>query len=105
MEPSTLREEELHACLLQEAHKGKQVEISCVPTLFKPGSSVPHMPVTQGHVDVHQCLSQIKLELAHFKDTKYDRAIKGQPVLPDLTSAIADHESWIKTIEAHLASQ
>ncbi|KAF9318870.1 hypothetical protein BG006_003121 [Podila minutissima] len=105
MEPSTLGEEELHAHLLQEACKGKQVETPYVPTSFKPGPSVPHMPVTQGHVDVHQRLSQIKLKLAHFKDTEYDRAIKGQPVLLDLTSAIADHESWIKTIEAHLASQ
>ncbi|KAF9277374.1 hypothetical protein BGZ74_003379 [Mortierella antarctica] len=105
MEPSTLREEELHARLLQEACKGKQVETPHVPTLFKPGPSVPHMPVAQGHVDVHQHLSHIKLELAHFKDTEYDRAIKGQPVLSDLASAIADRESWIKTIEARLASQ
>src|ERR1700744_640662 len=105
MELSTLREEELHARLLQKAGKGKQVETPYVPASFKPGPSVSHMPVTQGHVDVHQRLSQIKLELAQFRDTEYDRAMKGQPVLPDLMNAIADRESWIKTIEARLTSQ
>ncbi|KAG0331233.1 hypothetical protein BG000_011094 [Podila horticola] len=108
MDAPTLREKELHARHMQDAHKGKQVETrytSNVSTLFTTGPSASHLPIIQEHVDVHQRLSQIKHQLAQFKDTEYDRAMKGKPVLPNLASAIADRESWIKTIEARLASQ
>ena len=105
MEAPTLREEELHARLLQDARKGKQVETPFIPTSFVPSHGAHHLPIVQEHVDVHQRLSQIKLELAQFKDTEYDRALREQPVLPELMKAIADRESWIKTIEARLASR
>lgn len=105
MEAPILREEELHARLLQDFRKGKQLETPSIPTSFLPSHGAHHFPIVQEYVDVHQCLSPIKLELAQFKDTEYDRAIRGQSVLPDLMKALADRESWIKTIEARLISQ
>jgi hypothetical protein len=93
---------------LQDAHRGTQGEhgsVSHTSTSFMPISSAIHTTATPAHIDVYQCLNQFKNELSKFKDTEFERALNGQPTLPSLITAIAEHENWIKTTEAHLASE
>ncbi|KAG0013893.1 hypothetical protein BGZ82_001984, partial [Podila clonocystis] len=104
--PNFLNED--HHAQLQGTHRGTQSEhgsVSHTSTSFIPSLSAIRKAATPTHIDVHQRLNQFKNELSQLKDTEFERALNGQPMQPSLTTAIAEHENWIKTIEACLASE